>query len=161
MLDPIRTGLHKIITTRTGDQFAMLRVPKLLVRRMNMFLGSPICDAEELEKRRGAEKRLRDLRATGKRETIAREPAPVTVYYEKDRNARLLGRIEELLHAKNIAFTKLDVTGDEATQDFVMRTAQCEKDDLPIVFVASTAIGGYDRLVAFDVSGELTQAVFG
>lgn len=161
MLDPIRTGLHKVITSKVGDAFLPLRVPKVLARRMNMFLGSPICSAEELEKRRAAEKRLQELRASVANVVIKREPAPVIVYFEKDRNQRMLDRVEEALRAKNIAFTKLDVTGDEATMDFVTRTARCEKDDLPIVFVASTPVGGYDSLVAWDVSGELAKAVYG
>jgi glutaredoxin len=161
MLDPLRTGLHKIITTTLGDGFLPLRVPKVVARRVNMFLGNPLCSAEDLAKRRAAEKRLRELRAGGQAPAIPREPAPVIVYFEKDRNARMLTRIEEALHAKNIAFTKLDVAGDEATMQFITRTAKCEEDDLPIVFVASTPVGGYDALVAWDVSGELTKAVFG
>lgn len=161
MLDPLRTGLHKIITTPVGDGFLPLRVPKVLARRMNLFFGSPLCSAEDLEKRRAAQKRLQELRSSSESSPIQREPAPVTVYFEKDRNLRMLIRIEEALHAKNIAFTKLDVSGDEATMQFVTRTAKCEEDDLPIVFVASTPVGGYDSLVAWDVSGELAKAVFG
>jgi len=161
MLDPLRTGLHKIITTPLGDAFLPLRVPKVLARRVNMFFGSPLCSAADLEKRKAAQKRLRELRAGGAARPIAREPAPVTVYFEKDRNQRVLDRIEEALHAKKIAFTKLDVAGDEATMQFVTRTAKCEEDDLPIVFVASTPVGGYDALVAWDVSGDLAKAVFG
>jgi glutaredoxin len=161
MLDPLRTGLHKIITTPVGDGFLPLRAPKVLARRMNMFFGSPLCSAEDLEKRRAAQKRLQELRSSGESRAIQREPAPVTVYFEKDRNLRMLIRIEEALHAKNIAFTKLDVSGDEATMQFVTRTAKCEEDDLPIVFVASTPVGGYESLVAWDVSGELAKAVFG
>jgi glutaredoxin len=161
MLDPIRTGLHKIITTPLGDGFLPLRVPKVLARRVNLFLGSPICSAEDLEKRRAAQKRLQALRAAGSVSVIQREPAPVIVYFEKDRNARMLSRIEEALSAKKIAYKLLDVAGDEATMQFITRTAKCEEDDLPIVFVASTPIGGYDALVAWDVSGELVKAVFG
>ncbi len=160
MLDPLRTGLHKIITTPAGDGFLPLRVPKVLARRVNMFFGSPLCSAEDLQKRRAAQKRLRELRASGTTVVLKREPAPVTVYFEKDRNQRSLDRIEEALRAKNIAFTKLDVSGDEAMMQFITRTAKCEEDDLPIVFVASTPVGGYDALVASDVSGELAKAVF-
>jgi len=160
MLDPLRTGLHKILTTRVGDDFLPIRAPKVLARRVNMFFGSPLCSAEDLAKRRAARKRLRELRA-GDARPIAREPAPVTVYFEKDRNFRMLSRIEETLSAKKIAFTKLDVSGDEAMMQFITRAAKCEEDDLPIVFVASTAVGGYDALVAWDVSGELAKAVFG
>jgi hypothetical protein len=161
MLDPIRTGLHKLITTPVGDGFLPVRVPKVIARRMNMFFGYPLCSAADLAKRKAAQKRLAELRASGVARPVQRDPAPVTVYFEKDRNARMLSRIEEALGAKNIAFTKLDVSGDEATMQFVTRTAKCEQDDLPIVFVASTPVGGYEALVAWDVSGELTKAVFG
>jgi glutaredoxin len=83
------------------------------------------------------------------------------VYFEKERNARLLGRIEEVLQAKRIAYTLLDVTGDESTKDFVMREAKCKEDELPIVFIAGAPVGGFEQLVAFDVAGKLEKAVFG
>ena len=161
MLDPIRTGLHKLITTPAGDGFLPVRVPKIIARRVNVFFGNPLCSAAELAKRRSAQKRLQELRASGETRPLQREPAPVTVYFEKDRNVRMLSRIEEALAAKKITFTKLDVAGDEATLDFIMRTAKCEADDLPIVFVASTPVGGYEQLVAWDVAGDLAKAVFG
>jgi hypothetical protein len=90
-----------------------------------------------------------------------REPAPVVVYFEKDRNQRLIERVRELLTAKQIPFQALDVTGDTATIAFIMREAACEDDDLPIAFVAGTPIGGYNELVDWDVSGKLRTAVFG
>jgi hypothetical protein len=90
-----------------------------------------------------------------------RAPAPVVVYFEKDRNQRLIERVRELLTAKQIPFQALDVTGDAATLAFIMREAQCEDDDLPIAFVAGTPIGGYNELVDWDVSGKLKAAVFG
>jgi hypothetical protein len=43
--------------------------------------------------------------------------------------------------------------------DFVVRQAQGERDDLPIVFVADRVIGNYDALVRSDVSGELERLV--
>jgi hypothetical protein len=90
-----------------------------------------------------------------------REPAPVVVYFEKDRNQRLIERVRELLTAKQIPFQALDVTGDAATIAFVMREAKCEDDDLPIAFVGGAPIGGYNELVDWDVSGKLKTAVFG
>jgi hypothetical protein len=93
--------------------------------------------------------------------TQKRAPAPVVVYFEKDRNQRLIERVRELLTAKQIPFQALDVTGDAATIAFIMREAQCEDDDLPIAFVAGTPIGGYNELVDWDVSGRLKAAVFG
>ena len=83
------------------------------------------------------------------------------VYFEKDRNQRLIERVRELLTSKKIPFQALDVSGDAATIAFIVREAHCEDDDLPIVFVAGTAIGGFNELVDWDVSGRLTTAVFG
>jgi hypothetical protein len=125
------------------------------------MLGAPICSAEEIERRRAAARRLEELRSVAVEPITTREPAPVMVYFEKDRNQRALTRIEEALSARKIAFKKLDVAGDEATKAFVTKEARCEEDDLPIVFVAGTPIGGLRELVAFDVSGELMKAVFG
>jgi glutaredoxin len=92
---------------------------------------------------------------------VAREPAPVMVYFEKDRNQRLIERVQQLLEAKQIAFRALDVSGDAATLAFIVREARCEEDDLPIVFIAGRAVGGYTELVDWDVSGKLRLAVFG
>jgi hypothetical protein len=83
------------------------------------------------------------------------------VYFEKDRNQRLIERVRELLTAKGIPFQMLDVSGDAATIAFVCREAQCEDDDLPVVFVAGAPVGGFNELVDWDVSGKLKTAVFG
>ena len=78
-----------------------------------------------------------------------------------DRNTRLLGRIQEMLDSKTIKYTLLDVSGDASTKEFVMREAKCKEDDLPVVFVGGVAVGGYNELVDFDVSGRLDTAVYG
>jgi glutaredoxin len=163
MLDALRTILHRAITTPQGDGLPTLRLQKDVARRLNRMLGSPLCSAEELATRRAARERLAELRA-GARPSAnrsSREPAPVVVYCEKNRNQRMISRVEEALHARGIVYRLLDVTGDEATLDFVRQKAKCEDDDLPIVFVAGTVVGGYAELVEWDVSGRLTEAVFG
>ena len=163
MLDRVRTSLHRAITTPAGDRFLPVRLPKDLARRVNIVLGEPICSAAELLRRREGAERLVKLRADAKAgisaAPAAREPAPVIVYFEKDRNVRLFGRIKEALEARNIAFTALEV--DTATKAFVMREAKCKEDELPIVFVATTPVGGYNELVEWDVSGKLATAVYG
>lgn len=163
MLDLVRTSLHRVITTPAGDGFFPIRVQKDLARRVNTALGKPLCSAEELVRRREAAERLAKLRAEAKAGIVAapakREPAPVTIYFEKDRNDRLFGRIKEALEARSITYTALEV--DDATKAFVMREAKCKEDELPIVFVATTPVGGYNDLVEWDVSGKLATAVFG
>lgn len=161
MLDLVRTTLHRAITTQRGDSLAVVRVPKDIARRLNYAFGLPICSAEELEKRRAAQAKLDQLRRSGKTSEVRSIEAPVVVYFEKDRNARELQRIEELLASKKIEFRKLDVSGDEATMSFVMREAKCKEDELPIVFVGATAIGPYNDLVKADVSGALAKAMRG
>ncbi|CAN5917853.1 hypothetical protein BH11MYX4_BH11MYX4_36720 [soil metagenome] len=164
MLDRVRTSLHKLITTPAGDGFLPVRVPKDLARRVNMTLGDPLCSAAELERRRSAAERLAKLKAGGASEgasALPRIAAPVVIYFEEDRNARLLSRIKDALTAKNIAFTELDVSGDGPAKAYAMREAKCKEDDLPIVFVATTVVGGYNDLVEWDVSGKLEEAVYG
>lgn len=95
------------------------------------------------------------------RTPVKREPAPVIVYFEKDRNQRLIERVRELLESKQIPFRALDVSGDAVTLAFIVREAKCEDDDLPIVFVGGTVVGGFNELVDWDVSGRLKTAVFG
>jgi glutaredoxin len=161
ILDLVRTTLHTAITTPKGDSFTAVRVPKDFARRLNITFGSPICSAAELEKRKNARVRLAKLRTSPVKAAVVREAAPVMVYFEKDRNARELGRVEDLLKAKGIEYQRLDVAGDEATMAFVTRAAGCKEDDLPVVFVAGSSIGTYPRLVEADVSGELASAIYG
>ncbi len=157
MLDTIRTTLHEVIEPR-GD--GPLALPRMLARRLNDLFGSPLCSAEELAKRRAALRKLAELSSSAHTK-LAREVAPVVVYFEKDRNQRLIDRVEELLEARSVPYRSLDVTGDEATMSFITREAKCEEDDLPIVYVAGTPVGGYNQLVEWDVSGKLKTAVFG
>jgi glutaredoxin len=161
VLDRIRTKLHGIIENPRGDAISAVRVPKMFARRVNDLLGSPLCSSEDLAKRRAALAKLESLRGVAASVTSKREPAPVVVYFEKDRNQRLIERMQELLASRGIAYRALDVTGDEATMAFVMREAKCEEDDLPIVYVAGVPVGGYNDLVEWDVSGKLKTSVFG
>lgn len=161
MLDLLRTSLHRVIATPVGDGFVGVRVPKDLARRVNAILGEPLADKAELERRRSAKALLEDLRKNGSKSTSTepRAAAPVMVYFEKERNARMLERIKDLLDSKSIAFTALEV--DVTTKDYVMREARVKEDELPVVFVAATPVGGYNALVDWDVSGRLATAVWG
>lgn len=164
MASRVRTRLHRALTSTAGDALTPVRVTKDLARRLNTVLGQPLCSFEELERRRAGKERLEALRsgkAAPAPTTTPKVAAPVMVYFDHERNARLLGRVEELLTSKNIPFTKLDVNGDASTKDFVCREAKCKDDDLPIVFVAGVAIGDYNALVDADVSGRLAKAVWG
>jgi hypothetical protein len=165
MLDFVRTSIHRVITTPAGDSIFPVRVPKDLARRVNVMFGEPICSSVELERRRSARARLDALKQEAARGAPRprekREAAPVMIYLEKDRNPRLLGRIQEMLDSKTIKYTLLDVSGDASTKGFVMREAKCKEDDLPVVFVGGVAVGGYNELVDFDVSGRLDKAVYG
>ena len=168
MLDLVRTSIYRAITTPVGDALLPIRLPKDLARRVNAILGEPLCSAEELARRRAGQARLEEpKRRGGPPAGAAGAPpeaaatAPVMVYFEKDRNARMLGRIRDALEARSIAYTLLDVTGDAVTKDFVLREARCKDDDLPVVFVAGAAVGGYNDLVDWDVSGKLARALAG
>ena len=160
-MDIVRTSLGRLLESTRGDAFGPVRVSRDLARRLNRTFGEPICTAAELEKRRAASARLETLRSQGSKPTKAKVQAPVMVYFEKDRNARELARICELLQSKGVTFEQLDVSGDEATAAFVAREAHVKGDDLPVVFVAGDVVGTYTALVAFDVAGKLDKALFG
>ena len=52
-----------------------------------------------------------------------------------------------------------DVAGDQATKEFVMLQSKCKEDELPIVFIGGVAVGGYNDLVDWEVSGRLAKAI--
>ena len=166
MLERVRDALYRAMTGTAGDALAPVRIQKDLARRLNTTLGRPLAPLDELAKRARARTRLAELRArpatvatAAAAKSAAKVAAPILVYFEKDGNVRELLRIEELLGAKGHAWKRLDVTGDEATLDFVMRVAGCQRDDLPIVFVADKPIGNHGALVEAEVSGELARAI--
>jgi hypothetical protein len=169
MLERVRDALYRAMTGPVGDGVPPVRIPKDLARRLNTTLGRPLAPLDELAKRARARARLAELRArhaTGEAEpgtapSAKKVAAPILLYFEKDVNVRELVRIEELLGARSYAWTRLDVAGDEATLDFVMREAACERDDLPVVFVANRVIGNFEALVRADVSGDLAKAIEG
>lgn len=160
-MDILRTSIARLLESRRGEGLAPVRVSRDLAQRLNRALGEPACSEDELARRRAAAARLEALKCAPAPPPEAPPQAPVVIYYERDRNTRELGRIEELLRAKGIAHTKLDVTDDPAAQAFAQREARVKADDLPVVFVGATAVGPYPALVAFDVSGSLAKALQG
>ena len=162
MLDAFRITLHRVLVTPRGDSVPPVRFTKDLARRLNLTLGQPICSADDLQARRRAQEKLDELRLVPRsvRAQADKAPAltaPVKVYFEGDRNVRELTRIRELLDSRAIVYELLDVAGDEPTIVFVTREAKCEKDELPVVFLGASAIGGYNELANADLSGALTR----
>jgi len=84
--------------------------------------------------------------------------APVFVYFD-GRDHRTKTKIEELLNGQKIAFKVLDVTDDEAEKSWV--TTAAHTNELPIVVIAGTPIGGLGELTQLNLSGELQRRVFG
>jgi hypothetical protein len=84
--------------------------------------------------------------------------APVFIYFD-GRDHRTKAKIEELLTGQKIAFKVLDVTDDEAEKSWVTTTARM--NELPIVVIAGTPVGGLGELTQLNLSGELQRMVFG
>jgi glutaredoxin len=84
--------------------------------------------------------------------------APVFIYFD-GRDHRTKGKIEELLDGQRIAFKVLDVTDDEAERSWV--TTAAHSNELPIVVIAGTPVGGLGELTQLNLSGELQRRVFG
>ena len=86
-----------------------------------------------------------------------REAAPVVVYFD-GKDHRTLKRIDGVLVGASIPFKTLDVSEDEAARSWAM--ARAGKQELPLVFVAGEAIGGFDELLQASVDGSLAKKVF-
>ena len=106
LIDRLRSTLHSAITSDAGNGLSLVRASKNVARRINVTLGSPLGSADELTKRNAATARLAALRNAPRSAVAEASPAPhapVTVYFEGVRNARLLSRVVELPDAKSIA----------------------------------------------------------
>jgi hypothetical protein len=147
MLDDLRSLALRALETKRGDSFLLIRVQKRILRRVHRLLGSPLAPSTDA--------------TPPAPPPPAREPAPVMVYVEGDRNIRERLKIEDTLRARNISYRLLDVSGDPSTKTFVVQAAKCEEDDLPVVFVGGDVVGPYNELVQWDVTGRLVQQVFG
>jgi glutaredoxin len=89
---------------------------------------------------------------------LVREQAPVILYFD-GKDQRTKTKMEELLKARDIKFSLLDVTNDEAERSWVITAAK--REEFPIVVVAGTAVGGFEELTQLDVQGDLKRRVFG
>jgi glutaredoxin len=122
-----------------------------VVSTVNDLLGKPIRPDD-----------LRGDSATGGGPVIVtpvvREQAPVVVYFD-GKDQRTKTKIEELLNARDVKFTLLDVTNDEAERSWVITAAKSE--EFPIVVIAGTPVGGFHELMQLDVTGGLKKRVFG
>jgi glutaredoxin 3 len=63
-------------------------------------------------------------------------------------------RAKQLLDAKDVDYTEIDVTGDDAARiDLVEKSGG--RRTVPQIFINGQSIGGYDDLRALEESGEL------
>lgn len=60
---------------------------------------------------------------------------------------------KRLLGAKGVTYTEIDVTGDVALRQEMIRASG--RRTVPQIFIAGQPIGGFDELYELDVSGEL------
>lgn len=89
---------------------------------------------------------------------MVREQAPVILYFD-GKDHRTKTKVEELLKARDIKFSLLDVANDEAERSWVITAAK--REEFPIVVIAGTPVGGFEELTQLDVQGDLKRRVFG
>ncbi len=117
--------------------------------------GVKVKDAKDAKDSKDAATAAANVAASA---AAGREAAPVMLYL--DWNSRHdLKRITEVLISAGIKWQELDVTEDESTRAWVKANGGVE--DLPVLFVAGEAIGGYQEVAQADVTGELKRKVFG
>jgi glutaredoxin 3 len=63
-------------------------------------------------------------------------------------------RAKELLLARGIPYQEVDLTGDDAAREDLVRLAGGRRT-VPQIFIGSTHVGGYSDLVRVDAEGKL------
>jgi glutaredoxin-related protein len=148
--DRLRVLVADALHSPRGNQWKPVRVVREALGTANDLVGRPFCSAAELATRRAP-----TAQAAA---PMAREAAPVMLYFD-GRDHRTKKKMEELLAARGIGFSVLDVSADEATRSWAVTAAKL--DELPLVFIAGQPIGGLHELTQLDVNGELKRRVFG
>ena len=64
-------------------------------------------------------------------------------------------RAKAFMKEKGIAYEEVDVTGNDAARDELVRKSHGRKT-VPQIFIGDEAIGGYTDLIALDQAGQLT-----
>lgn len=147
--EKLRALVHQGLQEGQSDGPLVRRVREV-ANTVNDLLGKPIRGQDE-----------RDAHLAGAPAVVTplvREQAPVIVYFDgKDQRTRI--KVEELLKARDIKFSLLDVTNDEAERSWVITAAK--REEFPIVVIAGIAVGGFEELTQLDVQGDLKKRVFG
>jgi glutaredoxin len=147
LTEKLRVIVHRGLQ-ETGNEGPVLKRVREVANTVNDLLGKPI---------HGAESGVEAVAPAAPAQPSAPLQAPVVVYFD-GKDQRTKKKIEELLRGRDIAFTVLDVTNDEAERSWVVTAAKSE--EFPIVVIAGTAVGGFHELTQLDVQGELKRRVF-
>ena len=68
-------------------------------------------------------------------------------------------RAKQLLARKGVAFTEIDVTGDDERRAWLVETTG--RRTVPQIFIAGRPVGGYDDIAALEKRGELDRLLAG
>jgi glutaredoxin len=148
--EKLRALAHRGLEESESDGPLVRRVREV-ANTVNDLLGKPI----------RAEDATNDSTGAGGPAVVTaavREQAPVILYFD-GKDHRTKTKMEELLHARDIKFSLLDVGNDEAERSWVITAAK--RDEFPIVVIAGTPVGGLEELTQLDVQGDLKRRVFG
>src|SRR5262245_11338223 len=148
LTEKLRVFVHRQLV-ETGNEGPVLKRVREVANTVNDLLGKPI---------HGAESGTDTVVPAAAPPPAAPLQAPVVVYFD-GKDHRTKKKIEELLRARDIVFTVLDVANDEAERSWVVTAAK--SDEFPIVVIAGTPVGGFHELTKLDVQGELKRLVFG
>jgi glutaredoxin len=149
--DKLRTLVNDALASERADHYRPIKLLREALGTANDLAGRPFCSQAELDERRQAH-------AAAASDPAKRDAAPVMLYFD-GKDHRTKKKIEELLAAKSIAFSVLDVTDDEATRSWA--SAAAKQTEFPLVFIAGEPVGGLHELTQLDVNGQLVKRVFG
>ena len=155
LTEKLRAFAYRGLDADLRKKHPVVQHARNLVSIVNEMLGQPIRPADAASSLVTPASEAPAVTSSGP-QTVRQ--APVLLYFD-GKDHRTKKKIEELLVAKEIPFTVLDVTDDEATRSWA--TTQAKQLEFPLLFVAGEAVGGLHELTQLDVNGDLLKRVFG
>jgi glutaredoxin len=153
MLNVITEKLRALVNQglqESASDGPLVRRVREVANTVNDLLGKPIRSQDAMEDHSAG--------AGAVVTPAVREQAPVILYFD-GKDHRTKTKVEELLNAREIKFSLLDVANDEAERSWVITAAK--REEFPIVVIAGTPVGGFEELTQLDVQGDLKRRVFG
>jgi hypothetical protein len=156
VLNRIKSRAYGVISSKTGDRFAPIRLAKQAARAVNDAAGRPLASEDELAERIAYESRGPSVDGAGEREQ--RDAAPVIIFHT-DKHHQKVKKMRGVLDAAGVPYRVENIDGDLPAIEATERDANGFA--LPVCFIGGDCVGSLNQLIDLNNNGKLRPLVFG